>query len=128
MAEERNVMTPDMQMVVDRLEKVEKQNRRLKVMGVILIAVVGVLVLTGVTFDDPVIGAEAFTLVGEKGEPRAVFAMVNSEPTLAFFDNAGRVRAGVSVVNNSPQIALYDETGTAIWTAPPPGGPLGGTR
>jgi hypothetical protein len=128
MLEERDAMTPEMQSLIGRLEKLERENRRLKGFGLILLAVVGALLLTGLTMKDPVIGAEAFTLLGEGGEPRAVFAMVNSEPTLAFFDNGGRVRAGVSVVNNSPQIVLYDAEGTPIWSAPPPQGSLGGDR
>jgi hypothetical protein len=128
MLEERNAMTPEMQLVVERLGKLERENRRLKGLGFILLAVVGGLLLMGLTIDDPVIGAEAFTLLDEGGEPRAVFAMVNGEPTLAFFDNGGRVRAGVSVVNNSPQIVLYDPEGKPIWSAPPPRGTLGGER
>jgi len=48
-----------------------------------------------------------------------VFALVNEEPTLAFFDTEGRVRAGVSLVENAPRIVLYDEGGKAVWIAPP---------
>jgi len=101
-----------------RVEKVERQNRRMKLFGLVLLAALGVMLVTGLTVEQPVIGAEAFTLVDKQGELRAVFAMVNSEPTLALFDTAGKVRAGLSVVDNAPRLILYGEDGSPIWAAP----------
>jgi hypothetical protein len=49
-------MTPDMNAVVERLERLERENRRLKVVGIILAAAVGLAALTGVTTKEPVIG------------------------------------------------------------------------
>jgi hypothetical protein len=95
-----------------------------------MVLVLGVLLVTGLTLEDPVIGAEAFTLLDSRGEPRGVFALVNEEPTLAFFDTQGRVRAGVSLVDDAPRIVLYDEEGVAVWSAPPstPRGAIVGPR
>lgn len=122
-------MTPEMARVVDRLERLERENRRLRWGGLFVLGLLGILCVTGLTLDDPVIGAEAFTLLDTRGEPRGVFALVNEEPTLAFFDTQGRVRAGVSLVEDSPRIVLYDEGGNAVWTAPPPPRPSpGGPR
>lgn len=101
-----------------RIEKVERENRRMKLLGLVLLAALGVVLVTGLTVEQPVIGAEAFTLVDKDGGLRAVFAMVNSEPTLALFDSTGKVRAGLSVVDNAPRLILYGEDGTPIWAAP----------
>ena len=111
-------MAPDVQNLMGRLERVERENRRIKLGGIVILSVCAMFLVTGLTVDDPVVGAEAFTLVDKRGEPRAVFALVNSEPTLALFDTDGKVRAGLSVVENSPRLILYGDDGNPIWSAP----------
>jgi hypothetical protein len=101
-----------------RLTRLETQNRRLKAAGVILLVLAGVLAVSGLSVREPVIGAEAFTLVDKEGHLRAVFALVNNEPTLAMFDSGGTMRAGLSVVENLPRLILYAEDGSAVWAAP----------
>jgi hypothetical protein len=44
--------------------------------------------------------------------------MVEKEPTLAFFDDKGRVRCGVHMVQNTPRLILYNEDGSTLWSAP----------
>jgi hypothetical protein len=101
-----------------RLTRLERENRRLRAGGVILLVVAGVLAVSGLSVQEPVIGAEAFTLVDKEGNLRAVFAMINNEPTLAMFDSAGGMRAGLSLVENLPRLILYGEDGSTVWTAP----------
>lgn len=111
-------MTAQTNSILERLERLERENRRLKIAGAVLVAFLGLATLTGVATQDPVIGAEAFTLVGETGELRGVFALVNKEPTLALFDTSGKVRAGLSMVDDAPRLVLYGENGDPIWSAP----------
>jgi hypothetical protein len=101
-----------------RLTRLEKENRCLKAAGLVLLVLAGVFVVSGLSVQEPVIGAEAFTLVDKEGSLRAVFAMINGEPTLAMFDSGGGMRAGLSVVENLPRLILYGEDGNAVWTAP----------
>jgi hypothetical protein len=112
-------MASETETLIHRLEKVERENRRIKLAGIVVLTLIATILLTGLSVDDPVIGAEAFTLVDGQGEMRAVFAMVNNEPTLALFDTEGKVRAGIMVAQNSPRLILYAEDGkTPIWSAP----------
>ena len=111
-------MASDVTALMNRLERVEKENRTIKMVGVVILAAVAGMFLTGLSVEEPVIGAEAFTLLDSQGELRAVFAMVNNEPTLALFDTAGKVRAGLSVVENNPRLILYGDDGNPIWSAP----------
>jgi hypothetical protein len=111
-------MTPELETLTRRLDRLERENRRWKILGIAGAAVAAFLMLTGVTVKEPMIGAEAFTLLGKQGELRAVFAMVKDEPTLALFDSGGRVRAGLSLLENSPQLILYGEDGKPVWKAP----------
>ena len=111
-------MTPEMESLTWRLDRLERENRRWRFFGFAGLAAAGLLVLSGVTVKEPTIGAQAFTLVNPQGELRAVFAMVDNEPTLAFFDNGGKVRAGLTLLANSPQLVLYGEDGNPVWKAP----------
>lgn len=111
-------MISELDILRKRVEKVERENRRMKLLGLAMLVVLGVVLVTGLTVEQPVVGAEAFTLVDKQGALRAVFGMVNTEPTLALFDSSGRVRAGLSVVDNSPRLVLYGEDGNPIWAAP----------
>jgi hypothetical protein len=101
-----------------RLTRLERENRRLRAAGMILLVLAGVLAVSGLSVQEPVIGAEAFTLVDKGGSLRAVFAMINNEPTLAMFDSGGGMRAGLSVVDDAPRLILYGKDGSAVWTAP----------
>jgi hypothetical protein len=107
-----------MESLSSRLARLERENRRLKVGGILVLALLGAVFLTGLSVEDPIIGAEAFTLVDKQGNMRAVFAMINEEPTLAMFDTNGKMRAGLSVVGDLPRLILYGEKGDAVWAAP----------
>ena len=111
-------MAPDVQDLMGRLERVERENRRIKLAGIVILSVCAMFLVTGLTVDDPVVGAEAFTLVDKRGEPRAVFALVNSEPTLALLDTDGEVISFLSLVDYSPRLILYGDDGNPIWSAP----------
>ncbi len=111
-------MAPDVQDLMHRLERVERENRRIKLGGLVILTLGAMFMFTGLTVDDPVVGAEAFTLVDDRGEPRAVFALVNAQPTLALFDTQSKVRVELSVVEDSPRLILYGDDGNPIWSAP----------
>ncbi len=111
-------MVPEVQDLIRRLERVERENRRIKLGGLVILTLCAMFMLTGLTVDDPVVGAEAFTLVDDRGEPHAVFALVNRQPTLALFDSESKVRVELSVVQNSPRLILYGDDGNPIWSAP----------
>jgi hypothetical protein len=118
----RCCMNAEMILLARRVDRLERENRRWRMLGVVGLTVLAVLSLTGLTVKDPMVGAQAFTLVNSEGQIRAVFAMVENEPTLAFFDNGRKVRAGLSLVGNAPKLILYGEDGNPIWQAPPVGG------
>ena len=111
-------MAPDVQDLMGRLEKLERENRRIKLIGLVVLSLCTMFLVTGLTVDDPVVGAEAFTLVDDKGEPRAVFGLLNGRPTLALFDTESKIKAELSVMGDAPRLILYGEDGSPIWAAP----------
>lgn len=104
--------------LVHRLERVERQNRHLRFAGVLLFMILGAFAVMGVSLGERVLNADAFTLTGPKGEPRAMLGMAPEEPMFILYDPAGNARLWMGVVDNTPGIVLFDEAGTAIWKAP----------
>jgi hypothetical protein len=90
-------MRSELAAVVARLEKVERQNRRLRGAGiaVLVLAVAGLLMGQAMP-KARIVEAEGFVLK----------------------DGAGKVRAGLAVVKAGPVLRLSDENGKTIWSAP----------
>ena len=105
--------TPDLQAVLEPLEKLERQNRRLKRAGLLALTAVGALLLMGqATPKSRTIEAEKFVLKDSAGKTRAVLSMILDEPGLAIYDEKGIKRADLFVTPNGPGLALYNEAGT----------------
>ena len=92
--------------VVERLEKLERQMRRWKTASLLLLAILGMVLMTGAAYSssDGLIqlpaarlSANSFVLVGVDGN---VYGRLT-------------VRAG------KPEFRLFDQTGKVIWAAPP---------
>lgn len=106
--------TWDLAPVLERLKAVERQNRRLKVAGVVvlLLAAAG-LVMAQASPTSRTVEAEAFVLRDAAGTTRAAWA---SSPeggaALTFFDQAGKPRVQVRVERDgAPGVLLFDQAG-----------------
>ena len=82
--------------LAQRVEKLEKANRRLKLAGVLALTLVGCLLLLGVASPDRTVEAEEFILR----------------------DASGNRRAGLAVVAQGPGLHLYDANGKLLFSAP----------
>ena len=90
-----------------RLASLEKQNRRLKGIGVAVLALVGVALLMGANEPGRIIEAEKFVGKNKNGITRAVI----ENGSLLLCDEAGQLRAGLTVTKEGPWLMLYDEAG-----------------
>src|SRR5215469_4289893 len=104
-----------------RLEKPERENRRMKKIGIVGIVFVSVLFIRGQAKTDKVVEANEFRLVDFAGKVRALLSMIPSGPELSFYDDHGTVVANIST---TPDPALYlgepGSKGRAIIRAGPP--------
>ena len=105
--------TPDLQAVAERLGKVEKQNRRLKSVGIaVLLLVSAVLVIGQAVPKEPILlEAEAFILRDKNGNVRAGL-MLNEDgsPSLTFLDKNENLRAWLVLDEDGmPSFMLFDE-------------------
>jgi len=95
--------TPDMQAVLERLEKLERQNRRLKQRGVLVILALGALVVMGQAPRSRIVKAEQFVLQDSQGRARVTigtpassggaFHLSPDEPAIWITDETGQDRA-----------------------------------
>ena len=103
--------TADLAAVVRRLEKVERQNWRLKVGGILVGLVASAGLLMGQALPQATtVEAEAFVVRDATGKQRAAFHLTpDGGVALSFFDPAGIGRAALRVDREgSPDLTLLD--------------------
>lgn len=81
--------TLDLNGIASRLERLERENRRLKQIGVSLALLATVMVVMGQGHSSRTIEAEKFVLRDANGNSRAVLGMVVGMPTLTLSDAKG---------------------------------------
>ncbi len=130
-----DMQTPQLQAVIERLEKVEgrsralaQQNRRLKLVGVAALAVIPVLVLscganrlaretsvspTGEHRIADLVRTKELQIVDDEGAVFATLCLDEHGPLLALYDEKGKARAKLSVAEDGPRLSLNDENGNS---------------
>ena len=122
----RELAMHDLSAVVARVEKLERENRRLKIVGCAVVAILAAVALTGAVMPQEVpdeIRARRFVAVDESGAGRALITKNgflsrdengNSRTALttiglAYFDENGTTRAEIQ----AGSIRYFDENGAA---------------
>ncbi len=94
-----------------RLENLERENRRLKVVGsATLLSVAGVLFLGAVAASPKSLEAERIVVRDAQGKARMVLAVGDEGPALTFMDQNGKLRAHLGVTKEGPALDLLDAT------------------
>lgn len=105
-------MTPNMHTLCERVERIERQNRRLKLLAGAALTVFGALVLMG---QGPVKGrtleAETFILKDADGKVRVRMETKGSAVLLSLFDRQEQVRQNLIVSDKGAMITIGDATG-----------------
>jgi hypothetical protein len=109
-----------LEQLADRLTKLERQNRRLKQLGGLLLAVAGLILLMAAQ-REKVTPTEArkWVLQTAEGKDRARLEIARGEPLLRFMDDDGRDVATVGVRQGTLLLQLWDggghvQTGLAL--------------
>lgn len=89
--------------LASRLEKMERQNRRLKLIGVVVLLLIGVIFLMGQALHPEVIFAHKYALLDKQGEVCGFFSGDGEGPSLCI----GRGRAVITMdVRNNGAISF----------------------
>lgn len=103
-APKESLNEPGLQTIIERLGKLERQNRRLKYAGIVTIIAFGALVIISqTTYKRRVIRAEEFQLVDSSGKMMGRMHVDSNDPQLELFN-----QHGVSVV----ALYVYDKGNT----------------
>lgn len=105
-----------------RVEALERENRRLKIIVGAALGALAVATLAGAIMPQEVpeeIEARLFRVVDENGDALAELSAYQSGSRLVMIDRSGRWRVAVGAVDSGPQIRLHDsERDVEIWRAP----------
>jgi len=106
---------PTMETLARRVDKVERENRRMKQAGVVALAVIAAVVLMGQATPSKVVAkevvAEKFVLRDASGRAHAVLGTVNKRAvSLALIDKNGKPRVVLGVSSDgSSSLSFYDK-------------------
>ncbi len=105
-------MLSDTQTILERLEKLERQNQRLKRSGLAASLLLGVVLLMGqATRKSRTVEAERFNLLDSTGKTRAELLMLTDGPALKLYDSNQVARVVLSIYQDMPNLGLYDRSG-----------------
>ena len=107
-------MEPKMLEVFERLKRLEKQNRRLKMAAALFILFMSPLILMSAAgHKGRTVEARRIVLKDDEGNTRAILGMRSAGPGLALYDADGnKVQALLTVLQTGPVLGLYDADGT----------------
>ena len=90
----------DLQTILERLEKLEKQNRRLKGIGLVTITAVSALVITAqAPSKRRTLQAASFEVIDATGKTLASLGSKGNEPALVLYGANGKELAGLHVAH-----------------------------
>jgi hypothetical protein len=107
---------PTLDALTRRLDRLERENRRLKVVGVLaLLGLVSVALMgQAVLSDAPIVEAQTFYVRDRVGKVRATLGADG----LSIMDASGAARVVVSGTSDPPGLNLRDKAGAVVWKAP----------
>ncbi len=103
------MQTCDTQAILERLEKLERQNRRMKRAGIVVLVLLSVVVLMAQATTHQVLTAKMFILVDANGKTRASLDMVGGAPGLSLYDAKGN--AFLSTSADGPYLLMNEADG-----------------
>jgi hypothetical protein len=93
--------------LVDRVRKLEIQNRRIKSMILLILLCLGAVLFMAQARSSRGIEGRRFTLKDIKGRKRAELAMSVDHPVLSFYDAAGKALLDIGVDDDGPGMVLF---------------------
>jgi hypothetical protein len=93
------------------MDKLERQNRRLKLIGTVVMVLAAAVLLMGQASQKKTVEANEFILKDTTGKTRARLGIGATGPDLAMFDTEGKARASLEVENDTTgTVTLYKDS------------------
>jgi len=95
----------------NRLEKLERENRRLKVLGsVVLLGAAGALCMGLTAAPSKKLEAETIVIKDARGKTQAILSSGDEGPAFTLMDQNGKLRVNIDVSHEGPGLDLLDGT------------------
>jgi hypothetical protein len=94
-------------LLVERLERLELQNRRLRQGGLICLVLIGSFFWMGQMRPVRILEAQKFVLRDASGKRQAELGQVDGSPALVFLDPAGRISMSFGMESEEPHIVIF---------------------
>jgi len=104
-------MSPEVQTLIKRLEKLERQNQRLRRAACAALAVVTAFVMIGQAPASRTVSGNRFVLLDAQGRTRAELGLKDGSPGLVLLDANEKVQAALVVSPSGPGLGLFDASG-----------------
>lgn len=106
--------------LIQRLDQLERDNRRLRLAGALTIAGMITWALMGQAVgSSPIVEAQRVILRDSAGKVRASFGLGgDGSPLLGLNDGDGATRVVLGVFNGKPELTFSGSDGKVVWKAP----------
>jgi hypothetical protein len=94
-----------------RVEKLERQNKRIKQIGILLLVLAGSIFVMGQARAVRSIESTKFVLKNAKGKKRAELGFRLDGPELAFYDDKEKTLLSIGLLEDGPSLLVWDSQG-----------------
>ncbi|HEX7078123.1 MAG TPA: hypothetical protein VF363_06870 [Candidatus Eisenbacteria bacterium] len=106
------VEQPESEGLLARVERLERQNRTLKVAGSIAILGAASALLLGAATPNKSLETDMILIKDAKGTTRMILGMADEGPAITMLDEKGRLRANIGVNKDGPEFDFLDDSET----------------
>ena len=100
------------QSLARRIERLERQNRRLRIGGAIAALAGAAALCVGASAPRKTVESDLLVFKDAKGTTRMIVGMADDGPAITMLDDKGKLRANLGVTEKGPSLDLLDETET----------------
>jgi hypothetical protein len=106
------VQQSEQQVVAVRLERLERQNRTLKLAGSVLLLACAMALCMGASAPRRTIETDILLIKDASGRTRMILGMADDGPAITMLDANGKLRANIGVSGQGPELDFLDTAET----------------
>jgi hypothetical protein len=110
------LMASNLDLLSDTVLRLERENLRLKKIGISLLVLIGAALVMGQSGPTRTVEAETFVLKASDGTVRAKLDTKNGLTQLLFFNNAGQPRVAITSDEEGEALEMKDDSGELLAT------------
>ena len=98
--------------LVQRIERLERQNRSLKVAGTLVVLASAAALFVGMSAPKKSLETDLLLIKDAAGTTRMILGMADDGPAITMLDQNGKLRANIGVTDKGPEFDFLDASET----------------